>query len=310
MTRENGRMSLTQPANTWEPPDWTNGLGLARTAVGGSALAVLRRDGEPAARTALVDGQTFEDLPALLAAADGDPTVIRAGAWVDVPDHLLLTPVGRPGKIICIGQNYLAHVHEGGRTAGPAHPDLFPKWHTSLAAPYADVPLPPESAQIDYESELAIVIGRRARRIGSADAEHFVFGYTAANDVSVRDYQFHTTQRAAGKAWDGLTPVGPVVVPAGALGGVRPDLAITGTLDGRVMQRDRTSRLIYGVPELLAYITTIMTLEPGDLILTGTPAGVGFVREPKVLLEHGSEFAVRVDGVGTLRNHFFAEKDG
>ncbi|WP_345562350.1 fumarylacetoacetate hydrolase family protein [Streptomyces plumbiresistens] len=288
--------------------DWTDGLGLARVTHGGGPVVALRRDGAAKARLALVEGQVFEDLPALLDAAHGDPAAIEAGAVIDAPDHQLLSPVGRPGKVICVGQNYLAHVHEGGRDTGPAHPDLFPKWHTSLAAPFAEVALPPESDQIDYESELAVVIGVRARRIAVEDAASVVFGYTAANDVSVRDFQLHTTQRVAGKAWDGLTPLGPVVVPATRLGGVRPDLAITGTLDGEVLQDDRTSSLLFGVPELLVYITTVMTLEPGDLILTGTPSGVGFVREPKIFLGRGSEFAVRIEGIGALRNRFVDEK--
>ena len=300
---------MTTPEPT-SPADWTDGLGLARVLHGGDPVVALRRDGSADAHLALVDGQVFDDLPALLEAAGGDPAAIRAGAVLDAPDHQLLSPVGRPGKVICVGQNYLTHVREGGRDAGPAHPDLFPKWHTSLAAPYADVALPPESDQIDYESELAVVIGVRARRIAAEEAESVVFGYTVANDVSVRDFQFHTTQRVAGKAWDGLTPLGPIVVPAAQLGGVRPDLAITGTLDGEVLQDDRTSSLLFGVPELLAYITTVMTLEPGDVILTGTPSGVGFVREPKVLLRHGSEFEVRVEGIGALRNRYVDEKTG
>ncbi|MEU1344778.1 fumarylacetoacetate hydrolase family protein [Streptomyces sp. NPDC005827] len=292
------------------PADWTDGLGLARVLHGAGPVVALWRDGAATARLALVDDQVFADLPALLEAAGGDPAAIEAGAVIDAPGERLLSPVGRPGKVICVGQNYLAHVREGGRDAGPAHPDLFPKWHTSLAAPFADVALPPESDQIDYESELVVVIGTRARRIAADDAEGVVFGYTAANDVSVRDFQFHTTQRVAGKAWDGLTPLGPVVVPAAGLGGARPDLAITGTLDGEVLQDDRTSSLLFGVPELLAYITTVMTLEPGDLILTGTPSGVGFVREPKALLRHGSRFEVRIEGIGALRNRFVDEKTG
>ncbi|MBO4252327.1 fumarylacetoacetate hydrolase family protein [Streptomyces griseorubiginosus] len=292
------------------PANWTQGLGLARVLHGGEPMVVLRRHGATQARLALVDDDTFDDLPALLEAAEGDPAAISAGAVIDAPDSLLMSPVGRPGKIICVGQNYLAHVREGGRDAGPARPDLFAKWHTSLAAPFAELALPPESDQIDYESELAVVIGVRGRRIAIEDAESIVFGYTAANDVSVRDFQFHTSQRTAGKAWDGLTPLGPVVVPAAQLGGVRPDLGIAGTLDGMVLQDDRTSQLIFGIPELLAYITTVMTLEPGDLILTGTPAGVGFAREPKVLLRHGSEFEVRIEGIGALRNRFVDEKAG
>lgn len=307
MKQEGTFMTTPTPAS---PADWTDGLGLARVLHGGDPVVALRRDGATKARLALVEGQVFEDLPPLLEAAQGDPAAIETGPVIDAPDHRLLSPVGRPGKVICIGQNYLAHVHEGGRNAGPGHPDLFPKWHTSLAAPFADVALPPESDQIDYESELAVVIGARARRIAAEDAESVIFGYTAANDVSVRDFQFHTTQRVAGKAWDGLTPVGPVVVPATRLGGARPDLAIKGTLDGEVLQDDRTSSLLFGVPELVAYITTVMTLEPGDLILTGTPSGVGFVREPKVLLRDGSEFEVRIEGIGALRNRFVAEKVG
>ncbi|MBO4256351.1 fumarylacetoacetate hydrolase family protein [Streptomyces griseorubiginosus] len=300
---------MTTPTHT-SLVDWADGLGLARVLHGGGPVVALRRDGTFEARLALVDGHTFDDLPALLEAAEGDAAAIEAGTVIETPDDQLLCPVGRPGKVICIGQNYLTHVHEGGREAGPAHPDLFAKWHTSLAAPFADLALPPESDQVDYESELAVVIGVRGRRIAVEDAASIVFGYTAANDVSVRDFQVHTGQRTAGKAWDGLTPVGPVVVPAARLGGVRPDLTITGTLDGEVLQDDRTSSLLFGIPELLAYITTVMTLEPGDLILTGTPAGVGFAREPKVLLRHGSEFEVRIEGIGTLRNRFVDEKTG
>ena len=135
-----------------------------------------------------------------------------------------------------------------------------------------------------------------------------VFGYTAANDGSVRDFQLHTSQRTAGKAWDSLTPLGPVVVPARLLGGARPDLAITGLFDGQVVQDDRTAKLLFGIPELIAYITTVMTLEPGDLILTGTPAGVGIARKPPLLLKDGSEFEVRIEGVGSLRNRYVTEQ--
>lgn len=288
--------------------DWTGGLGLARTVTDDGPVVVLRRDADPAASIALVDGQSHPDLPALLEAAAGDPSRITAGEALDAPDRALLPPVGRPGKIICIGQNYLDHVREGGRAGGPAHPDLFPKWHTCLSGPYSDVPLPAESDQIDYESELAVVIGRRARRVAAENASDVVFGYTAANDGSVRDYQVHTGQRTAGKAWDSLTPLGPVVVPAERLGGDRPDLAITGLFDGRVVQDDRTAKLLFGVPELIAYITTVMTLEPGDLILTGTPSGVGIARKPPLWLKDGSEFEVRIEGIGSLRNRYVTEQ--
>jgi acylpyruvate hydrolase len=170
------------------------------------------------------------------------------------------------------------------------------------------VPLPPESDQIDYESELTVVIGRRARRVVAGNAADVVFGYTAAGDGSVRDYQVHTGQRTAGKAWDSLTPLGPVVVPAEQLGGARPDLAITGLLNGQVVQDDRTAKLLFGIPELIAYITTVMTLEPGDLILTGTPSGVGAARTPPLWLADGSEFEVRIEGIGSLRNRYVTEQ--
>jgi acylpyruvate hydrolase len=282
-----------------------NQLGLARARTDGSgAQVVWRRAGLPQAWAAVVDGQRFDDLPALLEAADGDPSRIDHGEELAAPDEALLSVVGRPRKILCTGQNYISHVHEGGREAPPQYPDLFPKWDNALSGPYSDITLPVESDQNDYESELAVVIGRRGRRVAAEDAEDVIFGYTAANDGSVRDYQFHATQRLAGKAWDGLTPLGPVVVPAAQLGGARPDLEIVGYFDGDVVQQDRTSNLIFGVPELIEYITTIMTLEPGDVVLTGTTAGVGFVRDPKLLLTDGTKFEVRIEGIGSLRNTY------
>jgi len=220
---------------------------------------------------AVVGGSHFADAPELLEAAGGDPSAIGSGAPVHA--DRLLTPVARPGKVICIGVNYRAHAEETGRPL-PEHPMLFPKWHTSLAGPDDEIPLPPESDKVDSEAELAVVIGRRCRRVSADDAAGVIFGYTAANDVSMRDFQRHTAQFTAGKAWDRSTPVGPYIVPAAELGGARPDVAITGTLNGERRQDSRTSDLIFGVPELIAYITTAMTLEPGDLILTGTPSGV------------------------------------
>jgi acylpyruvate hydrolase len=184
---------------------------------------------------------------------------------------------------------------------------LFPKWHTSLTGPYDDVPLPPESAKVDWEAELALVFGRRARRVSAEAAGDYVFGYAAANDVSMRDFQRHTTQYAAGKAWDRATPLGPVVVTADELGGASPDLAISGRLNGETVQDSRTSDLIFGVPELIAYITTAMTMEPGDVVLTGTPSGVGNAMEPPRFLGDGDVYEVEIEGIGTLRNTFRAE---
>ncbi|MEV6338855.1 fumarylacetoacetate hydrolase family protein [Nocardia vinacea] len=287
--------------------DWSSGLGLARTIFYDRPVVVLRRDGCPEAHIALVDGRSFPDLPDLLEAADGNLASVRAGKAIDVPDEALLPPVGRPRKILCVGLNYGLHAQEAGR-GGTGHPAIFPKWDNCLAAPYAEIPLPPESDQIDFEAELVAVIGRRGRRIPAERAETVLFGYTAANDGSVRDFQRHTQQAAPGKIWDKLTPIGPVVVPAGDLGGARPDLAITGMLDGQVVQDDRTKNMVFRVPELIAYLSTVLTLEPGDLLFTGTPAGVGFVRTPPLFLRDGSEFEVRIEGIGSLRNRYIDER--
>jgi len=291
---------------TSAPTTLHRGLGRLRTADG--SVVIHHRPGDETGHVALVAGESFADLPSLLEAAGGDADAISKGAEVPVAEPDLLATIGRPRKILCVGQNYINHVKEGGRDSGPAHPDLFAKWDNALAGPYETLPLPPESDQIDYESELAVVIGTQCRRVPRDRAGDVIFGYTAANDGSVRDFQFHTTQRTAGKAWDRLTPIGPVVVPAAVLGGAEPDLAIQGRYNDEVLQDDRTSSLLFGIPDLIAYITTFMTLEPGDLILTGTPAGVGIVRKPPVLLGDGDIFEVRIEGIGSLRNRFVAEQ--
>lgn len=282
-----------------------SGLGRVRTLEG--ERVVIHEPGG-GATVATVRGTEYDDLPMLLAAAALEGT-LAPGRTLDIRAEDLLAPIARPRKIICVGQNYLDHVEEAGRNTGPAHPDLFAKWDNSLVGPYDNVLLPPESDQVDYEAELAVVVGQRCRRVAIEDVGDVVFGYTAANDGSVRDFQFHTTQRTAGKAWDGLTPIGPVVVPAAHLGGVHPDLALTGLLNGEVYQDDRTSSLMFGIPELVAYITTFMTLEPGDIILTGTPSGVGAARKPPVYLRPGDTYEVRIEGIGSLRNECRAEGD-
>ncbi|MEV4581538.1 fumarylacetoacetate hydrolase family protein [Nonomuraea jabiensis] len=287
---------------------WADGVGVGRARLDGGSVMVLHRPDTSEAHLATVDGRTFSDLPALLEAAEGQVHRIRPGAGV-APAHTdLLSPVGRPRKIVCVGQNYAAHVSETGRPSAPPYPDLFAKWDNALSGPYDEIVLPSESEQIDFESELAVVIGRRCRRVAAEDVESVVFGYTVANDGSVRDYQFHSGQRTAGKAWDRLTPLGPVVVPADRLGGAWPDLRMTGLLNGEIVQDDRTSGMIHGVPRIVSYVSTFMTLEPGDLILTGTPAGVGAVRNPPRYLTAGDDFEVRIEGIGALRNRYRAEK--
>lgn len=283
-------------------------LGRTLDAVGDPV--VIRFDGTSDTHAALatVGKRTFADIPELLEAAGGDTSRIESGAPLSLAHpQALLAPVARPRKIICVGKNYLEHVREFGGESGPAHPDLFAKWDNALAGPYDPLPLPPESSSVDFEAELAVVIGRRSRRLTREEVQDAVFGFTAANDGSVRDFQNHTTQRTAGKAWDRLTPIGPVVVPTAVFGGVVPDVRVTGLLNGDVMQDDRTTSLMFDIPSLLVYITTVMTLEPGDLVLTGTPSGVGGARDPRVFLRDGDTYEVRVEGVGSLVNRYETE---
>lgn len=255
---------------------------------------------------ATVDGAEFDDLPALLEACGGEAGRVAPGRAIEVQDAELLSPVEAPSKIVCIGLNYRLHAEEAGAPI-PQFPMLFAKWASALTTPRADIPLPPESSLVDYEAELAFVFGRRCRRVDASHAAEVVFGYTAGNDVSMRDFQMQTTQFLAGKTWDRATPLGPAVVPLGELGGVEPDLAITGTLNGQVVQSSRTSDLIFGVAPLVEYITTIMTMEPGDVVLTGTPSGVGFAETPPRGLRDGDLYEVEIEGIGRLANRFRTE---
>lgn len=256
---------------------------------------------------ATVEGRSYEDLPELLAAARSDLKTIVPGDEVSIEESELLSAVGQPRKIVCVGLNYRGHAAEAG-AAIPSHPMLFPKWATSITGPHDDIELPPESALVDWESELAFVFSRRCRRVPPDEVAHVVLGYTAANDVSMRDFQSHTTQFTAGKAWDRATPLGPCITTADELGGVAPDLMMTGTLNDVVVQNSRTNDLIFGIPELVAYLTTIMTMEPGDVVLTGTPAGVGVAANPQRGLTHNDVFEVFIEGIGRVRNRFVREQ--
>jgi acylpyruvate hydrolase len=214
-------------------------------------------------------------------------------------DYAPLVP--HPEKVICVGLNYLDHIAETGRER-PSHPTLFPKFSRSLAGAYDDLPLPrdDESTEIDWEAELTVVIGQAVRRARGADAEAAIAGYTVANDLSIRDFQNHTTQFMAGKAWEGSTPVGPhlVVTEPGHVA----RFPIECIVDGEVMQSSNTSELCFEPVELIEYISTFITLVPGDLILTGTPGGVGAAREPKVFLRRGQTVVTRIGGIGECRN--------
>ena len=262
---------------------------------------VIIRGGEDT--LALVERQAFADLPDLLAACDGDVSRITAGTPVTVREEKLLCPLARPRKIVCIGLNYHLHAAEANQEV-PKFPIIFPKWDNALTGPFSDIPLPPESNMVDWEAEFAFVFGKRCRRVMAADAGAVVFGYTAANDVSMRDFQFQNSQWGPGKDWDRSTPLGPVVVSRDELGD-QPDLAVRGRLNGETMQESRTSDLIFHVGPLVEYITTFMTMEPGDVVLTGTPSGVGSAR--RLFLKDGDVYEVEIEGIGTLRNRFVRE---
>jgi 2-keto-4-pentenoate hydratase/2-oxohepta-3-ene-1,7-dioic acid hydratase in catechol pathway len=207
---------------------------------------------------------------------------------------------GRPDpKIVCVGLNYKAHAGESGGEP-PKAPLLFGKFANALVGDGDAIVLPPGIGHVDAEAELAVVIGERASRVPQELAGDVIAGYTCANDVSARDAQFGDGQWFRGKGFDTFCPVGPRIVDAGDFD--PGDARVRQRLNGEVLQDARTSDLIFDVPTLVAYITAAITLEPGDLILTGTPEGVGVFREPKVTLADGDVVEIELDGIGVLRN--------
>jgi 2-keto-4-pentenoate hydratase/2-oxohepta-3-ene-1,7-dioic acid hydratase in catechol pathway len=208
--------------------------------------------------------------------------------------------IPRPGKIVCVGLNYRDHAAEGGQDL-PKAPLLFAKWPNTLIGDGDPVVLPPESTQVDYEAELGVVIGAKAKRVSERDALDHVAGYICVNDVSARDLQFADGQWTRGKSPDTFCPVGPRLVPREEIADPQA-LAIRCLVNGEALQDSSTAQMIFSVAEIIAYTSQIITLEPGDLIATGTPAGVGVFRDPKVLLQDGDEVAVEIEGLGTLTN--------
>src|SRR4051794_6045562 len=214
------------------------------------------------------------------------------------PDRLL-PPVTDPQKIICIGLNYLSHAQEQGAEP-PETPTIFGKYRNALAAPDTTVELPAYSSKVDYEAEVAFVVGRRAKNVAEDDALDHVAGYMLLNDLSARDMQFATPQWMPGKVFDGAAPCGPwLVTPDEA--GPHGEIAITLTLNGEEMQNGSTADLVHSIPALVAYLSKLMTLEPGDIISTGTPAGVGSLRDPRVWLSPGDEVVIESGALGRLR---------
>jgi acylpyruvate hydrolase len=242
------------------------------------------------------------DVGTLLATGADWPDVAATsrGARIPLAEADLAPVVPAPKKIICLGMNYRSHIQEMGRDV-PPHPTLFAKFARALIGARDPILLPPESDQVDWEVELAFVIGHPVRRADPQEAARAVAGYCVLNDISMRDWQFRTMQFLQGKTFDRSTPVGPALVTLDQVGDAT-DLLLTCEVDGEVMQKGRTSDLLFPPVELVRYISTIVTLEPGDLIATGTPAGVGSARNPPVFLRPGQVVRSRIEGVGELVN--------
>src|SRR3990172_7855170 len=211
-----------------------------------------------------------------------------------------MLPIERPGKIVCVGLNYRDHAEEQGAEL-PEAPLLFAKFTTALIGPGDPIVIPPLVQQCDYEAELGVVIGSRVKGISKENAFEAVRGYICANDVSARDLQFGDGQWTRGKSPDTFCPVGPALVPASEISDPH-DLRIRAIVSGEVLQDSTTANLIFGIDEIISYASQTSTLEPGDLILTGTPAGVGVFRDPKRLLRPGDEVTIEIEGIGSLTN--------
>jgi acylpyruvate hydrolase len=218
----------------------------------------------------------------------------------DMAEVKIEPPIGNPGKIICVGHNYREHILEMGREI-PKIPVVFAKFSNTLIADGDAIPKPVVSDQLDYEAEFAFIIGKLGRNVSYDDAMDYVAGYTVANDISVRDYQKMTLEWLKGKTFDGTLPLGPSIVTKDEI----PDphsLDIRLTVNGEERQRSNTQNLVFNVPFLVSFLSKIMTLDPGDIILTGTPGGVGMARDPQVFLRHGDNVRVEIEGLGLLEN--------
>jgi acylpyruvate hydrolase len=266
-------------------------------------LATLRRDGHTVA--VRFDGESYVEIPGY----DDLGELLAQDAWREIAteasgpshpaDNVDLAPVvPAPSKVLCVGLNYASHIKEMGRDL-PKYPTLFAKFADTLTGPYDDFELPASDHAVDWEAELVIVIGKKGRRIPEAEAWDYIAGYTAANDISMRSYQFRTKEWLQGKIFEATTPLGPVMVTPDEL---NFDATITTTVDGQQMQRGSIGDLVHGPEFLVSYISEITTLNPGDLILTGTTGGVGRARTPEIYISDGQTVTVAIDGIGELRN--------
>ena len=273
-------------------------------------LATIRTEyGTTAAR---LDGDVLVPLEAAdvgeLLAAGGGGRPREGAAPVPAAGADFAPVVPRPGKIICVGLNYRAHILETGREL-PEYPTLFAKFADTLTGARDDLVLPSVSEKVDWEVELGVIIGRPVYRASVDEAEAGIAGYTVVNDVSMRDWQRRTLQWLQGKMFERSTPAGPYLVTADEVG-TAPDLEVRCEVDDVVMQQSRTSDLVFGAAEIVAYASQAVTLRPGDLIATGTPGGVGNARKPPVYLRPGNVLRTWIEGLGECVNQCVAEKTG
>jgi 2-keto-4-pentenoate hydratase/2-oxohepta-3-ene-1,7-dioic acid hydratase in catechol pathway len=255
-------------------------------------------------------GLGFADMPAIIARYTGAPP---NGEWsraakaepLPLASVKLLAPILRPPKLICVGLNYRDHAAET-KLEIPKIPTIFCKFTTAITGPGDPIVLPKNSTKPDYEAEFAFVIGKGGRHIAAADWREHVFGYTIVNDVSARDFQMATSQWIMGKTFDTFAPMGPWLTTADEV----PDphaLDISLRINGETLQSSNTRELIFKIPDLIAFLSSVFTLESGDVVSTGTPAGVGFARTPPRLLRPGDDVIVTVEKLGELRNPVVAE---
>jgi 2-keto-4-pentenoate hydratase/2-oxohepta-3-ene-1,7-dioic acid hydratase in catechol pathway len=259
----------------------------------------------PQAGIVMPDGRVTglgHDMLSVIAA--GQPSGV-AGASYDLAGVKLLPPIPRPPKFICVGLNYRDHAREAGMEI-PTVPTIFNKFTNVVIGPGAPIVLPKISTRPDYEAEFAFVIGTGGRNISASNALNHVFGYTLVNDVSARDYQMATSQWLMGKTFDTFAPMGPWIVTRDEIADPHA-LDISLEIGGEILQHSNTRELVFGVPALVEYISSVVTLEPGDIVATGTPAGVGFARKPPRFLRAGDEVVIRIQGIGELRNPVIAE---
>jgi len=266
-------------------------------------------DGSTAAR---LDGDVLvplaaADVGALLADGGGPAAAERAGAAPVPASEASFAPlIPQPSKVLCVGLNYRAHILETGRDL-PQYPTLFAKFAQTLLGPRDDLVLPAVSDRVDWEVELGVVIGRPIYRASRDEAAAAIAGYTVTNDVSMRDWQRRTLQWLAGKMFERSTPVGPYLVTGDEVGDAA-DLEVRCEVDGAVMQQSRTSDLLFGPAEIAAYASQVLTLLPGDLLLTGTPGGVGNARKPPVYLQPGQTLRTVIEGLGECVNRCVPDK--